>query len=321
MNTYLIRIRPQSAFGGPFKGDTLFGQLCWAALQRWGESRLDALLEGYLQGQPFLVCSDALPSGYLPRPAWPLYRFEVAVDADRKRIKQRRWLPLKDLAQPLHRWLDYCLEEHQVVERVGHSEHISQEHPQPHNSIDRRTGTTGGGDFAPYHQVQHWYASGLTLDLWMLVDDARLTFQELQSLLADVGAFGYGRDASIGLGKFSLERESCEARPLPTQERANACLTLAPCAPQQLGINPATSYYDVFTRFGRHGERLVQQGNPFKTPVLLAQTGALLQPSVFPEGFIGQGLGGEGLMSKVEPKTVQQGYAPFIGVRLQENAP
>ena len=57
------------AFGGPIKGDTLFGHLCWAARNRWGEGRLLDLLDGYTKGQPFAVCSDAFPAGHLPRPA------------------------------------------------------------------------------------------------------------------------------------------------------------------------------------------------------------------------------------------------------------
>ena len=51
--------------------------------------------------------------------------------------------------------------------------------------------------------------------------------------------------------------------------------------------------------------------------MLLAQTGALLTPPVLPAtGFIGQGLGGDGSLSNAIPATVQQGYAPFVGVHL-----
>ena len=32
--------------------------------------------------------------------------------------------------------------------------------------------------------------------------------------------------------------------------------------------------------------------------------------------FFGQGLGGDGTLSKSLPKTVHQGYAPVIGIRL-----
>jgi CRISPR-associated protein Csm4 len=114
------------------------------------------------------------------------------------------------------------------------------------------------------------------------------------------------------------------AWPRPTD--ANAYLTLAPCAPQGQGFDPERSFYQTFTRFGRHGDIGVHLGNPFKTPVLLAQTGAVFSPCPAGEGpgvraFIGQGLGGNGLLSKAIQETVHQGYAPVVGIRLPSPQP
>jgi len=52
MECLRLTVRPMSAFAGPIKGDTLFGQICWAARNRWGEPRLRELLEGYTTGRP-----------------------------------------------------------------------------------------------------------------------------------------------------------------------------------------------------------------------------------------------------------------------------
>jgi len=92
MQTLRLTLQPRTAFGVPIRGDTLFGQLCWAIRHRFGEERLVDLLQEYAE-QPFAVCSDAFPKGYLPRPALPLHRFE-RVDEERKRVKKRQWLPL-----------------------------------------------------------------------------------------------------------------------------------------------------------------------------------------------------------------------------------
>jgi CRISPR-associated protein Csm4 len=108
------------------------------------------------------------------------------------------------------------------------------------------------------------------------------------------------------------------AEPPPSQPESNACVTLAPCAPQGGGFDAARSFYEVFTRFGRHGDRAVHTGRPFKSPVLLAQTGAVLTPRVMPaNGLVGAGVG-EGRLSRAVPETVQQGYAPFVGVHFSE---
>lgn len=98
MHTSLARLLPLSAFGTPPKGDSLFGQLCWAARHRFGEDRLTEWLGGYANGAPFLVVSDALPAGHLPRPALPGHWFDEIDSADRKAVKKRRWLPLDGLA-------------------------------------------------------------------------------------------------------------------------------------------------------------------------------------------------------------------------------
>jgi CRISPR-associated protein Csm4 len=155
------------------------------------------------------------------------------------------------------------------------------------------------------------------LDIYVVLDDARLAQKDLQQVLIDIGQLGFGRDASIGLGKFRVETVEPVTLPAPTS--ADAWLTLSPCAPQGLDLNPKRSFYQIFTRFGRHGDMAVHTGRPFKTPVLLAQTAAVLVPKQYQEQpFVGRGLGGDGVVSKAIPETVHQGYAPVVGIRLPE---
>lgn len=326
MIPYLIRITPRSAFGSKLMGDTLFGQLCWAVRNRHGEGRLGDLLKGYTEGRPFAVVSDAFPTGYLPRPSLPTPYFDPP-EGDRKAVKKRAWVPVEKFGEPVESWLQHCLP---PAEIQGAS---PKPHPQPHNTLDRESGTTGTGEFAPYAMEQLWYGAGALLDVYLLLDETRLSAAELETLLGDIGQVGFGRDASIGLGKFRLK--SMEPASLPNQDQADAFMTIAPCAPQGLGFDPKRSFYQPFTRFGRHGDMSVHfQGGPFKTPVLLAQTGAVFSrlpagdgsfssplplgegPGV--RGFIGQGLGGDGSLSKTIEKTVHQGYAPALGLRLPE---
>ncbi len=313
MQTLIATIQLRSALGGPIRGDTLFGQLCWAAFHRWGESRLVSLLEGYTAGRPFAVISDAFPSGYLPRPALPPHRFNEVPDADRKAVKKRQWLPVKHFGKPLAQWLRYAVAESEMAVAKAHAE------VQPHNTINRITGTTGTGEFAPYVMPQQWFAEDQRFDLYIAHDPDRIDVEEIRLLLDDIGLSGYGRDASIGLGKFDLS--GMEVTGWPAQENANAWMTLAPCAPQGQGCDPERSWYQPFTRFGRHGDRAVHSGRPFKTPVLMADCAALLTPVAYaPAVFAGQGLGGDGSLSKAIEETVQQGYAPVLPVRLEDTA-
>lgn len=317
MHTLRYRLRPRAAFGGPLRGDTLFGQLCWAVRNRWGVGRLGELLQGYTEGQPFAVCSDAFPAGHLPRPALPAYRFRTPVDVDRKAIKRQRWLPLSALSTPVEDWLAQALDDASLARQCdagNRAPGLVQQRPQPHNSIDRRSGTTGPGAFAPYTQSQYWYAPGTLLDVYLVHDPDRIDAAELQQLLSDIGQSGYGRDASIGLGKFDLD--TAESVVWPAAPGANTHFTLAPCLPQGLGLDAGQACYQVFTRFGRHGDRGAHEpAGAFKTPVLLADTGALFGCAT-PAPHFGQGLGGQGQLSRSIPETVQQGYAPCVAVHV-----
>ena len=315
MLTLTARITPLSAFGTHPKGDTLFGQLCWALRNRLGEERLTQLLDGYTAGQPFAVVSDALPTGHLPRPALPGHAFSPLPDDDRKAAKKRVWLPVEHFAAQVADWLKYC---RTVTELLGDK---AQPQPHPHNAIDRRTGTTGD-DFAPYSMGRQWYGKETALDIHIILDESRLLAADLEQALRDIGELGFGRDANIGLGRFRVD--AFDAADLPAQADANAWLTLAPCAPQGLAWDAGRCFYSVFTRFGRHGDIGVHLGNPFKSPVLLANTGAVLAPVQYRCAlFTGLGLGGigadgEGILSKAIPETVHQGYAPVVGIRLPE---
>jgi CRISPR-associated protein Csm4 len=242
--------------------------------------------------------------------------------ADRKAAKRRKWFPLEKINEPMADWLSHCVAPELLPTGQGDI------NSQPHNTINRQTGTTGGERFTPYAMEQYWYSKRTahlsngafqvetgSFDIYLVLDLARLTVEELSAALSDIGQLGFGRDASIGLGRFDIER--LEETTLLSQADANAWLTLAPCVSQGLSLDPARSFYQVFTRFGRHGDVEVLRGSPFKTPVLMAAGGAVLTPQKYQNrSFFGQGLGGDGSLSKTLPATVHQGYAPVIGIRL-----
>lgn len=323
MKAYQITLSLQSAFATSLKGDTLFGQLCWALRNRLGEARLNECLQGYTDNQPFAVISDAFPEGYLPLPKLPGCFYQLPPDEDRKAVKKRAWLPQTELQQPMNQWL--CQSVNAKTIASGSDAHVttkhsnlSKKHPQPHNTINRHSNTTGEKGFAPFSIDQEWFTPGLRWQIYLLLDTTKLSIEECQQCLSDIGQFGFGKDASIGMGKFHIE--NIQEQRLPAQDNANACLTLAPCAPQGLGFDSQNSYYQLFTRFGRHGDIAVhQEGKPFKNPLLLAQTAAVFTTMPPQSGFIGQGIGGNGELSKTLKTTVHQGYAPVIAVHLDMN--
>lgn len=323
--TCVVALLPRTAFGSIPKGDTLFGQICWSIRHRFGEGRLADLLAGYAENRPFLVVSDAFPEGHVLCPTLPArYSTLERVDPkDRKAAKKKIWLPMEKLHLPVTQWMEHSLPEEGVPSGPLNP------YSQSHNTINRRTGTTGKGRFSPYSTSQLWFGTprkalepegpSPRMNLYLVFDSERIALSEVRKVLEDVGLNGFGRDASIGLGKFNLV--SLEIAELPSHSKPNAWLTLAPCAPQGGRWNGALCFYTPFTRFGRHGDIGVHYGNPFKNPVLLANTAAILTPVQMDDSrFVGQGMGGNGTISLSIPKTVHQGYAPVIKVVLADQS-
>lgn len=311
MQTWKISLRPLAAFGTPLVGDTLFGQLCWALRLRQGETVLTQLLQGYTTGQPFLVVSDAFPSGHLPRPTLPEALLGRTLDpAKRKEEKSKIWMPVEHAGLPLSDWLEKST--------AQESKARSKTNVLTQNTINRLTGTTGTGLFTPRQVAHTVYPSGTELDLYVVLDEARLSQEAVLEALSDIGIGGYGRDASTGLGKFDIAahtlHEWCGAA------HARHAITLSPCAPDPGVLRANECFYQPLTRFGRHGGQalLGKTAGPFKRPILLMKTGAFLSfSSTGVPAFHGAGLGGtqQGI-SGVMPQTVHQGYAPIVPVNV-----
>ncbi len=308
MKTYRFTLTPQSAFGTPLVGDSLFGQLCWAIRHRFGEERLSDLLNGYTEQQPFMVVSDAFPQGYLPLPTLPskLWQTDEEYKKDRKKLKKVQWIKTEDAQQQTVKyWQEFAAKDAFKFSK--------NQQDQYHNTIDRQTGTTGEGMFAPYSTELTWYEKNQKLDLYVVLDESRLSITDLKTALEDVGSFGFGRDASIGLGKFTVA-EDVQAVEF-SQQNANCYFTLANCAPQSLGLNKEKSYYQITTRFGRHGDVQALSSSPFKKPIILAKGAAVFTPENYePKIFLGNGLGN---ISNAQANAVHQGYAPVINLYVE----
>ena len=109
MKSYKLTLTLQSAFATSLKGDTLFGQLCWAIRNRLGESALADCLGDYNNNQPFAVVSDAFPKGYFPLPKLPNCFYQLPENTDRKAIKKQTWLPEAVFQQPIRQWLSQAV--------------------------------------------------------------------------------------------------------------------------------------------------------------------------------------------------------------------
>lgn len=342
MRLYEISLRLTGGLGTPLIGDTLFGQFCWQAA--YDPGLLDAGLEGQLQRyaeSPFAVFSSAFPrfteNGRViyafKRPDLPLAWLSPPPSTSRlqrlehlKEVKKKKWLLLEDslrldftrLTDDAGLWERLLSQAPSEVQRLcrragGRQPLVS--FSQPHNTINRQRLTTGKAPFAPYTQEVHFFVPGTELAVFVLLNEEATDIERLSRGLSRIGQGGFGRDASIGLGRFAITGR--RELPLPPAQEADALYTLAPCVPVPDSFNDGDAFFTPFVRFGKHGDRLATSRNPFKAPVVMAAEGAVFRPKdpqALARPYFGRAVTG---ISKAEPVTVAQGYAPCLPFRLE----
>lgn len=291
MKLYKVTIKPTANFATPLKGDTIFGQLCWSIKYVFGEGKLKELLANY-KSQPFLIISDGFAKGYLPKPSMPMKYLKE--DAEKKKENRKKiWLTLNDLEQGLY----------QNAKDNKEAANENKDASTVKNSIDYRSFSTGE-DFTPFIEDEYFISEQ---DIYFLFDEKQISLEELKQAFTNMALIGYGKNASIGKGRFVFDSfEEVKAN----YENKKSFMTLAP------SILPSNDdlelcFYEPFTRFGKHGGELANK-HTFKRPLLLADSKAvLLFKEVCDKKYIGQAI--ENYSANKE--TVHQAYSIIIPIK------
>ena len=344
MKVYEITIKPLSGFGTPLKGDTIFGHFCWqiAYDETLVGETLDELLSNY-QTKPFVVFSSAYPKFCVgdkyqyafKTPDMPPDKIFILSEDVRLRIKERkeykkkRWMILQEDRnisfftemeflndkELLEKAIPNLSDETKRLLRRKKASSFMATFNQPHNTINRLTGTTGEDRFAPFSVEHHVYYPETELTLFVGIDETVINIEQIRLGFERIGDLGFGKDASSGLGRFQLgEYAEIELSQLGNKS-PNACYTLSPFVPE--ADTYSEMFFTPFTRFGRHGDVLAKSGNPFKNPVIMADEGGIFIPKnkeIFSKPYIGRAVAD---ISKIEPKSVTQGYSLYIPVRVE----
>lgn len=350
MNLYRITLKLQSALGTPLKGDTLFGHFCWQVVHNPDLLNLKHGLQDLVQDyetRPGVVFSSAFIElrqnnhvrYALKAPDLPLsLRFPNSAEGpqgywrERKEQEKRKWLLIQeDLRLDLARgeYLpDEVLLEHfkrsagpeiRRLLRQMEIRQLCQSQPQPHNTINRLTGSTGQTPFAPYTQTLLHCCPGVRLALLVGIEKTVTDIGRVKHALDCIGQWGYGKDASIGQGRFCVT----DFQKLSWSSNAGhkACYTLGPTVP---GKNfSSEAYFTPFIRFGKHGDAEARGRTPFKSPVIMADEAAVFVPrdrEVFQRPYLGAAVTGKSL-SAAHEKTIMQGYSLYLPCTLPEEEP
>lgn len=293
MPLHRFRLTLDGPLGTPLSSGTLFGHLCWAMLRADGESALVRWLQDLRAGTHRCLLSDAFPRDLLPRPLLPPFRQpgDVATkDADA--AKQRAKLPWVRRED----WLAHrgALSPTRLHGMLTDWKRLAAVHA--HNRIDRVTGTTPETAGLWFVEDDWSFAGTPERDLYV---DTDLPPAEVEALLADVGAHGYGRDSTYGRGRFrvlggDLDPDLADHTGNRVMSLSHGCLT----------ANMADARWERFTHFGKVAIEVAHTGaRPFKRPVVLMKPGATFRPAG--EGPFGALLGG---VHQDRPELVHHAY-------------
>lgn len=302
-------VRPLSAWGTPLRSDTLCGILLWRLAEREGAGACRAAIEAFRAGEPPFVLSSALPLGAvsLPRlPPAPRTSFRQWVDAGElrhadgsplelfaalqayKRFRTSGHLPVEVWARhakalsikPLFTW--FCQRE------TGAGAPWAREYVEPHVSIDRQTGTAAEGGL--FFSRLTWFAAGAAFHLYARAKDP----DALLELLKETGELGFGKDASTGKGRFSVERDD-SFDPALLENDGPHSLLCSVCASMDMAA--LDGWYAVEAKRGKTGPG---HANPHKAPMLLVQEGSVLRR--LPRGpYVLEGVNADRAVVQVTP--------------------
>ena len=293
MKLYKTTISPTSNFATDLKGDTLFGQMCWAIRYKLGEDKLISLLQDY-DINPFLVVSDGMACGYLPKPNMPSSLLNENIDT-KKQNRKNIWLTLEQLKKG------------EYTKAIDNKEAINTEITSAiiHNSINYKTSTTGADGFDPHSQVEYSLSQK---DIYFLVDN-RFNSKELSDVFELVSQIGYGKDASTGKGRFIFD----DLKEVNLDTKSKTFMAISPFIVH--GIECEDIYYEPFTRFGKSGASRSNK-NSFKKPIVLANSGAVINfRDEKPLQYIGQAIKNISTYEDI----VHQGYSILIPIKELEN--
>lgn len=312
-------LRPLSSWGTPLRSDTLSGLLLYRLAEDEGDDALQADLKAFQSGNPPFALSSAMPEGTVFAPKLPPTSRETFARLSSKgrfrgengesvtllealglykKFRKISFLPLEiwekhhTALSPVGLFAEYCrqpgLWKTLPVTRVQ----------EMHVTIARNSGMAlEGGLFAS----RIFGASpGTAFHLYAETDDC----PRLLARLKRVGLLGYGRDSSTGKGVFSIE-EDTDFRPSASNLPHGLLISMLSAG----DLSGLKGWYSTEVKTGKAGPAFCK-GNPFKSPFLCVQEGAVLTD--LPKGpFILRGI-------HTDPAIVQITQPLTLPCRLME---
>ncbi len=245
----IIYLQPLSTFRTHLRSDTLWGMICWAIRNVYGNAVLENLLETYNSGNPEFIISSTFPYSeikgikkyFLPKPFLKeeeinqsnLSRAEkIKIAKQRKKLKKVKYLELNEYLE----FINGNKKLHDIVKKIANNEELKS--PQlisesvTHNTINRLTGGTlkiGNKSGQLFHIDELFFKYNQINDItenYGLFFLARGNTEKLEGALRFLSHIGIGGDRNIGKGKFLINIDDFTLLKEPADYNAMTNLSL-----------------------------------------------------------------------------------------------
>ncbi|PKK82046.1 MAG: hypothetical protein CVT49_15790 [candidate division Zixibacteria bacterium HGW-Zixibacteria-1] len=264
MQDYLLKIRLLSPVGTPWHSDTIFGHLCWQVAYGVIDIGIDQFLEPFRNGRAPFVLSDAFPANRLPRPLLNIEFTTTGTLEEYVEFKHKKKAPFVGSDD----FLQICRGQMPCDQAFDDSPWITGS--TLHASLDRIKFTTGHEGALYSTDFSLLDTEDSIIDIYIRCDEGWI--DKVMALVEACSKSGFGRDKSIGMGKF----EVVEYKPFEEfkiLKDANGFVSLSSMVPAN--DDPPDARYRLRTKYGKIGEGAGR--NPFKRPLLQMEPGAVFR--------------------------------------------
>jgi len=275
---YRLDIKILSPMGTPWQSDIIMGHLAFTVALERGDSGVKEFLAPFLDGDPPFVVSDGFPEGLLPRPLTPVSveerELSVEETAEAKRLKRMPFLSVQGF---------------EAVRRGSEQPDSPVESPWKtfemlHATLDRRSDSTGGegeGNLFPTVSEALDNKTGV-LSVYVRAKTDRI--DQFYGLLRALSKVGFGRDKSVGNGRFEVASLS-ETMLFESFEGADGFISLSTWVPA--ASDPTAGYWRLHVKRGKLGE-MAGGDNPFKRPLIQFLPGSVFHTGGDPNPWYGR---------------------------------
>lgn len=256
MTTWRLRLHPKSPWVTPWRGDSLFGALCWRWLELFPETFHSLLDEfGNYDNPPFLI-SDAFPGDLMPM---PLHCARPQITG-----KKKQKLPLYIREDCFRRVM-----KGEIPETADIVQNPVRDSGLIRTAIDRDLGSAAEGRLfeTDVHQLTQGFDA-----LSVYIRSAQY-LEQVMACFTALALTGFGKKSSTGLGSFAIVSppEPCEW--LDDVPRANAFVALSHFVPAP--ADPTDGYWHLDVTYPKFHANSVS--NVFKETMLMLTPGSVFR--------------------------------------------